>query len=137
MRVQEAPPEHYGWLAERNHLWLPTDFRALEAVDENGAIRGMGGFMYWTPNSVQTTIYVDSPAALRALVRPFFSYPFEDCGRGVLLALVPSHSPVLLIAMRAGFAAVHRIADGFQVGDDMLLLEMRRENCRWLKKGAA
>ena len=73
MIVRVAPPEHFAWLLERNHLIAGPDFRAIEVVDAAGLTRAMAGFFYWTPNSVQATLFADSPAALRALSGPFFS----------------------------------------------------------------
>jgi RimJ/RimL family protein N-acetyltransferase len=71
---------------------------------------------------------------LRALVRPAFSYPFEELGKGVLLAMVSSANVrSLRLTVGVGFRETYRIRDGVLPGVDMVLFEMRRPDCRWLE----
>lgn len=133
MIVRAAPPEHYGWIAKRANLVCGPSFRAIEAVDASGKVHGMVGYDGWTPNAVQMHVALDNPAALRALLKPGFSIPFVEFGRGVALATVlGTNGRSLELVPRLGFRFAHRIVDGYEPGVDVLLFEMRREDCRWL-----
>jgi len=62
-----------------------------------------------------------------------FSYPFEQLNVSKLIAQVPSSNrKALEFDLKLGFKEEARIADAF-IGADLLVLTMRRENCRWLK----
>lgn len=136
--VRAAPPAHLPWLIERAGFVPTADLKALEAAEEaSGRIRGMVGYCNWTPNSVQCHIAADTPAAWRALVvkngSPAFRYPFLESGRGLLLALIrASNTQSLALTRHFGFRETYRIQDAAEPGDDMVLFEMRREECRWL-----
>jgi len=124
-----------AWIKERTRAALTPDARAIEAVDRIGRIVGMVAYDCWTENAVTAHMAVEYPLVWRSLTVPAFSYPFEQCNRGVLVACIPSHNARSLgLALRFGFAAQHRIRDGWSVGDDMILLEMRREDCRYLRR---
>jgi RimJ/RimL family protein N-acetyltransferase len=133
MRVFPAAREELHWLVERTQFSPTAGCRAIKATDEDGRIRGMVAFDGWTLNSVQAHMAVDSPIAWRALLRPAFAYPFEEAGRGVLLAIIPAgNTKSVRLAQHFGFQESHRVRDGWSVGEDLLVLEMRREACRWL-----
>lgn len=132
-RVVAVPPPALAWLEERVGVTLTSSARGIAAVDAAGRIRGMIAYDAWTENSVQAHMAVDSPIAWRALVRPTFSYPFLEAGRGVLLGLIrASNTASLRTAIHLGLEEVARIRDGVAVGEDLVLMQLRRENCRWL-----
>lgn len=133
MRVQAAVGSHFDWLIQRTNLVPTARFRAIEAVDSNGDIRGMIGFDCWTANSCEAHMAVDSPIVWRSLLYPAFQYPFEQMGRGVILAIIPANNKKSIrMATHLGFTETHRVRDGYDVGVDVILHEMRREECRWL-----
>ena len=81
---------------------------------------------------------VDSPIAWRALLPAAFRYAFEECGKGLILAAIrASNAKSLQLTRHLGFEPVHRVADGWAEGEDMVLFEMRKAACRWLEKEAA
>jgi hypothetical protein len=134
------PPEHYPWIAERAGLTIGPTFRAIEAVDSNGRVHGAVGYDGWTRSSVSVHVAVDHPAALRHLVRPGFRIPFDEFNRLVIVATVLStNAKSLRLVKHLGFIETHRIVDGWDVGVDLVLFEMRRSHCRWVeqKKEAA
>lgn len=132
------PPEGVAWIAERAGFSPTIEFRALTALDDRGRIHGMVGFDGWTPNSVVAYIALDNPAALRHLVPAVFEVAFEKAERGVMLATCKgSNTRSLKLCKHLGMKEVYRVRDGVQVGDDLVILEMRREDCRWLQRKAA
>jgi hypothetical protein len=137
VRVLAAAPEDFAWIVSRTQCAPTAGFRALKAVDASGRIRGMVAYDGWTENAAQAHMAVDTPVAWRALLPAAFEYPFLECGKGVLLAVIPAHNVrSWTLATRFGFALVHRVVDGWARGDDLLFLEMRRESCRYLQPDA-
>jgi hypothetical protein len=138
LHVQAAPPVDFDWIASRTGCAVSQGFKAIEAVDVRaGRILGMVGYDMWTENSAQMHVAVEKPSVIRALLVPAFSYLFDQCGKGVAVGVVPSHSThALRFDLHVGFREVYRIRDGWAVGDDLVILEMRKEECRWLRRPA-
>lgn len=134
MNVCAASASEFGWIVERTGCALTAGARGIKAVDRSGRTRGMVVYDGWTESAAQAHMAVDSPVVWRSLIRPAFSYPFEECGRRVLLGIIPEHNAASLrMTEHLGFRLAHRITDGWAQGDDLLIFEMRREECRWLK----
>jgi hypothetical protein len=132
--ARAAHPSSFGWLVSRADFnGISPQFQAIEAVDETGRIHGMTGFDGWTENSVVGTIAVDNAAALRTLLVPTFQYVFNQSRRGVYIATVRgTNKKSLRLCKHLGFRETHRIKDAIRVGEDLVLFEMRREECRYL-----
>lgn len=134
MRVRAAHPSHFEWLRQHTGCLVTPDFRAVEAVDEDGRIKGMVGYCNWTPNSVQAHVAVDSPGSCRRLLVSAFAYPFIECNRGVMIGLISARNGrSARLATSLGFREVYRIRDGLAVGVDQILMELRREECRFIQ----
>lgn len=134
--VRESPPLHFAWIRERTGCGVGPNFRALEAVAEDGRIRGMVGFDGWWGNAAQMHVAIESPGALRALLLPAFDYLFNFSGKSIALGVVPAHNKrALRFDKHIGFREVYRVRDGWAAGDDMVFLELRKEDCRWLRPG--
>lgn len=135
--VRAAPPEHFRWLAGRAHLSINGPFQALEVV-RNGTVPeriiGMVGFDGWTPNSVQMHVAVDDPYAIRRLLKPAFGIAFYEFGKEVVIVNVLStNARSLRLVKGLGFREVYRGKDWVDRGVDMVIHEMRRNECRWLE----
>lgn len=141
MRVLPATPADYPWIASRAQLCIGPQFRAIKAVDEAGRVHGCVGYDAWTQNAVSMHVALDNPAALRALLGPGFRIPFVEFGKGVVLATVLStNARSLALVPKLGFREVARLREAWAKGVDLVLFEMRREECRFLgeqKKEAA
>jgi RimJ/RimL family protein N-acetyltransferase len=135
LRILGAPPSHFVFLAGRIGLALREDFRAIEAVDDYGRIHAMVGYDNWTTNCAEMHCVLDTPAGARRILRPAFEYLFGQQGRRIALARVCADNPrALKLDLHLGFREVHRIRDGRKDGVDLVLLEMRREECRFLQE---
>jgi hypothetical protein len=104
------------------------------------AIRNDGAMVIydgWTPNAVQVHVYSVGPRYLfdKHFLREVFWYPFVQCNKGKLFVVTPASSKESLAVSRAlGFRETYRMKDGWDVGVDMVLKEMRKEDCRWIKR---
>lgn len=138
LRVEAAPREAAAWLEARAGWRYSDGVKLIQAVDGDGAIKGMVAFDYWTPNAVQGSVVLDAPIAARRLLKPAFDYVFNQCDRRVLIAMVAANNTRSRYLMRhLGFLEAHRIKDGWKVGCDVIVYEMRREECRYLQRKAA
>lgn len=135
MRVQAGHAEAFAWLETRTGCVLTRNARAIEARDAAGRLRGVVAYDCWTPASVQCHMAVDAPVVWRRLLRPAFAYPFEEAGREVLLGVIPAdNARSVALTQRMGFREAYRLHNGWQVGVDLIVFEMRRTECRWLKE---
>lgn len=133
IEVRQAPAEHYGWIAERAHLVVSSGFRAIEAMI-GGRIVGMVGFDGWAPNSCSMHFAMDKPIALRRLIRPGFGISFKELKLGVVFVQVRSDNErSLRVVQSLGFREACFLRDAYSVGVGVHVLEMRREECRWLE----
>lgn len=135
MRVNAAELGDLGWIVSATSCVLTPGARGIKAVDAGGAIRGMVAYDWWTRNAVYAHMAVDTPIAWRSLLPAVFRYPFIECDRELMLALIPAHNAKSWgLAGHLGFRIVHTVRDGWAKGDDLHLLELRREDCRFLKR---
>lgn len=119
--------------------YVPTNSVRSVALADEKAVYAAVLYDHWTYNSVNVHVYSQGPAHLfnKEFVREIFKYPFEDSGRGVLLAVTPGDAKESLAVSRVlGFKEVYRIRDGWKVGIDMVIKEMRKDQCRYLAKAA-
>lgn len=134
-RVRASHPSRFAWLEQRTGCVLTRNARAIEAVDGEGRVRGMVGYDGWTENAVQAHMAVETPSVWRSLLRPAFSYPFLEAGKGLLLGVIPAHNGrSVRLVRRLGFRMAHEVRDGWAQGDSLLLFEMRRDECKWLQR---
>jgi RimJ/RimL family protein N-acetyltransferase len=132
--VRAAPQEHYDWLCSRLGCARTPGFKAIEYVDSKGNIRGMVGYDWWTENSVGIHIFLETWAAGRKLIRPAFEYPFAQANKGVVWAhIAGANYKSRKLAAHLGFEVTGRIDDGIKPGEDMIVYQMRKDQCRWLQ----
>lgn len=136
MIVRQMDPDRFGWIAERARLVIGPGFRAIEAVDGDRTV-GAVAFDGWTPNSVSMHIALDSPIALRGLVRKGFGIAFRQCKKEIATCLVlSSNVRSRRLVEHLGFREVFRGRNYWTKGVDMLLYEMRADECRYLDRNA-
>lgn len=133
MRVHAAPKDQLGWLTSRTQVALTSEARAIEAVSKDGRTLGMVAFDMCTRNGGFAHMAVDAPIAWRTLLRAAFEWAFLQCGWDVLLGVIPAHNArSLRFARHAGLRETMRVKDGWAPGDDLVFLEIRKAECRWL-----
>jgi hypothetical protein len=117
--------------------YSPTlGFRAIGQFDDDFSIIAATGYDGWTPNSVQIHVWIPQPKKLvRKFIQEAFRYPFEITGRGLVVGLTPSNNAAALhFNRKIGFKEVYRMKDAWDVGVDVVAQELRKENCRWLRR---
>lgn len=135
MRVEAGHAEAFAWVEARTGCVLGRNARAIQAVDAAGRIRGVVAYDGWTENAVQAHMAVDAPVVWRSLLPAVFAYPFLEAGRGLLLGVIPAgNARSCAMARRLGFREAYRVKDGWAKGEDLVVHELRRAECRWLKE---
>lgn len=105
--------------------------------DEVGGVGAMAIYDRWTHTAVEMHAYSSSP---KYVFRPefcqaIFHYPFVEQHKMLAFAVTPCDNiGSIALARFLGFKEVYRIRDGWDTGTDMVIQEIRRENCRFLDK---
>lgn len=122
------------WLCEKIG-YMPTPYiRCIGNVTKEGKILGVVGFDSWNGASCQMHIAGEGNWLTRELLHATFDYVFNVADLNVVLGFVPStNTKALRFDKHVGFVEVSRIKDGTPEGD-MVILELRRENCRYLRE---
>lgn len=118
--------------ARRLGVDITNEATGIEAVGKKGVV-GAVLFDHWTRNSVRMHVLLESLAGARALLSAAFQYPFAQVGVQLLIAEVPSdNTKALRFNAHLGFRETYRLKDAVREGVDLVLMEMRREECRFL-----
>ena len=92
---------------------------------------------HWTHSAVQMHAWSSSPKYVfnPDFCREIFAYIFVQNTKMLAFAVTPcDNSPSLALAKFLGFKKILRIRDGWKLGTDMVIQELRREDCRFLEK---
>lgn len=128
--IRAATQDELREIVER--LPLPYS-ESMRGITNGGATVIFDG---WTPNSVQMHVYSSGPKSLfdPTFVIEVFRYAFEQCGKSLVYTVTPGDAEgSLAVSGAMGFRETHRIKDGWSDGVDMVIKEMRRGDCRYLR----
>lgn len=126
----------FAWLSVRTNLKAAEDFRAIGWVSDGLQLQAVVGYNGFVGRACQMHFATDDPAAItRRFVRAAFEYPFLQIGLEYLLAPVNSaNQKILTFTRKIGFQEVHRLPGCHEDGGDLILLQMNRSDCRWIKQ---
>jgi RimJ/RimL family protein N-acetyltransferase len=124
------------WVGSRTGLkgtW--GDFYAI-GIEDDGRI--VAGVVINNYNGANATCHIAIGKQTRLLLDLFRyvgDYAFNHCGLKRLTGMVPTNEPrVIEFDKHLGFEEEFVMKDGAP-GADMVVLVMRADSCRWLKKG--
>lgn len=135
MKLRMASREEVEWVAKEIGYSPTLDAKGLIGEDEEGGIGTCALYDHWTPSSVNMHAYSRGPKYILDPGFDFaiFDYPFREGNKMVAITITPcDNTPSLAVAKYLGFVEVARIRDGWKPGTDMVIQELRRENCRFL-----
>ena len=134
MIVVQPVEKLWAFVNERTGVPWSSDFRAIGVVQDDClkaaiAYNGFTGRMCFMHSAI------DDPAVInRTFVRAIFEYPFQQLGLTHIVALVEgSNKRALDIDLRCGFRETRRLEGAATDGTDLHVLEMTRNECRWLR----
>jgi hypothetical protein len=130
MHVRAATPAAFGWMTERSGYTPLPDAIGLEVVGSAGTA-GLVLLDGRTDTMAQIHVALETPRVAARIRRAVFRLAFGQLGlRVIVTVLAASNAAAVRLANGMGFTVAGRIRDGFAVGDDLLLYELRREHCR-------
>lgn len=122
------------WLCERIGYMPTPHLRCIANVTPEGKILGVVGLDGWNGASAQMHVAGEGSWVSRELIRATFDYVFNVAGLSLVLGLLPSsNDKALRFNRHVGFSEVARVKGGHPDGD-LVIMELRRENCRFLRK---
>jgi len=122
-----------GWIEEQTQAALSKHASAVVA-DEGGKIVGMVAFDSWTESAATGHMAVVRPSVWCRLLGPAFDYVFRQQKRWILYGVIPAdRHRALRFVEGIGFRIRSKLPDGWARGVDMIVWEMRREGCRFLR----
>lgn len=133
---------YFRAFGEEDKEWVSSHLSIPGVSDMNGIVAMTGEWPAaacilhnWTYNSVMAHIVILKPIVLKhGFIQEVMEYVFNTCGRKIILGSVPSENlKALAFDTHIGFKEVHRVKDGFKDGSDIVLIELRKEDCRWIK----
>lgn len=111
-----------------------ADTQGIVAVNKNLEVQGMVIMDSWSPNSVQVSFKLTSSMCFRPgeLITIAAEHIYDFAGRGIVYALVrDSNEEALSVDRKIGYQTVAVLKDGYSVGEDLHLLSMTKEQCRF------
>lgn len=125
----------WPWISQQLHCHLVEDTGGLIAFD--GDLKPVAAMVAdsFSTTSCCVHIVVRNPMVLR---HGFFKLCaealFDGWKRLVIIGVTPSdNKKALRLNKHLGWREIYRIRDGYKVGVDLVVQEMRREDCRWLQ----
>jgi len=111
------------------------DLRLIAHSDSRGQIDAVVAYNGWTYRVCSMHVAGDGGRWIdRQMLRVCFDYAFNQGDRVAVYGQVASNNEAALrLDKHLGFREVHRICDAVSNGVDLVILEMRREDCRWLR----
>jgi len=132
-----STPQEIEWIREKLNIAKIEDSKGISARSDTGELYGVCLMESWTEGSCQVHVVVINPICLKnyKFIIEVFNYIFNVGNRFVVIGFVSSNNvKALSFDKRIGFKEIARIKDGFKKGIDTVILELRRENCKWIKR---
>ena len=126
-----------GILYERALVQPTNDLKSLLWYSKRGTIDWVVGYTAWIGKTVQMHVacvgeYKYTP---KLFLHAAFNYPFNKCGVGIVFGVVNSlNDNVLKYDIKLGFKEKMRWEKMHDDGGDLILLEMHKKNCKWIRQ---
>lgn len=140
MVVVPQTAEHYqqglAFMAARGVEISPSDdLRLIAHADANEQVDAVVAFNGFTHRIASIHVVGDGGKWIdRQMLRVVFDYAFNHCKLVALYGQVASNNErAMRLDLHLGFREVTRLRDAVADGVDLVILEMRRDECRWLK----
>lgn len=124
------------WLKEKAECTLTDDMNGIAAYRDDLIVAAVG-LESWSYNSVTIHIAVEDPLVFKhGYAEEVFDYIFNTCDKGVVIGVTPEHNvKALKFNKHVGLEEIYRISDGYDIGIDYVVQELRKENCRYIDHG--
>jgi len=121
-----------AWLGNKLGEKLPENTTCIGQEKDGNLVAVVGYCGFHSKSCVCHIASVGKNWMSKDFLWAIFDYPFNKLGVSVILATVSSNNEdSLKLSRHLGFVDKAYIEDAHQDGD-LVILAMRRENCRWL-----
>ena len=127
-------PSDWGWVLQHLPLKRVEDTGGIVAIDaDTNRTVAMCIMDTWSHNAVQVHLILDNPLVLRhGFFEEVADYVYNVAERNVMVGLVPSSNhKALQLDKRIGFTELTRIPNAVMDGEDLVVLHMPKENCKF------
>lgn len=108
------------------------DLRGIKLVTEKG-IEVMTGLDNWSHSAVQMHIWAGGRLT-REYLRTVFEHVFITCDKMLAIGVTPGDNTAALeFNRRVGFRKMYEIQDGWAPGTSMVIQELRKHECIWIR----
>jgi RimJ/RimL family protein N-acetyltransferase len=133
-------PEDWPWFTQYNPIKRCEDTGGIVAWNpETGERLAACITDNWRPNSVQCHTVIRNRMVLRrGFLEHCFNFMFNVGKVSKIYAFVPgTNRRAVKLNKKLGFTVKTTLDDAFAVGIDLLLMELTRENCRFIEAETA
>lgn len=122
-------PVIWEWMARLNNVPWSSDLRTIGLMRSDGSVAAAVGYNGWQTDSCFMHVAFDSAHSMtRALLRAAFKYPFIDCGKSAVYALIgKENDECLRLVKKLGYREFCQTVD-------CVMFEMKAAECRWIKE---
>lgn len=126
---------HWPQIPDEGKPALSSGTKGIVALDDASVLVAACTFDSWAFNSCQIHIYIANPFVLKyEFAKEVFEYAFNTCGKGVVIGVTPAdNAKALKFIKNIGLVELFRIPDGYKVGVDFVVTQLRKEDCRWIQ----
>jgi|TARA_R110002020_G_C16022634_1_gene752099 L-amino acid N-acyltransferase YncA len=126
-----------GILYERAFVQPTNDLKALFWYSKKGSIDWVVGYNTWIGRTVQMHVVSSGESNPKTLAFAAYDYPFNQCGVDIIFGVINSlNKRSITLAEKAGFNEKMRWDKMHDNGGDIVLMEMKKTNCKWIKHEA-
>ena len=133
-------PSDWAWVNDQVGILQVEDTSGIMAIDA-ATKQTVGACILdnWTSNSVQAHFMVASSMVLRhGFLEECFDYIFNHSDKKFIYGFIPGdNEKALKLNRHTGFTELLRLPEAFKDGVDYVVMEMKRENCKYLPKTRA
>lgn len=125
----------WSWVLRHIGIIRCSDTSGIVAVDDaTGGVVAACVLDNFTKNSVQAHLILPKPMVIRhGFFETAFECIFDVCDKKAVYASIPAtNTKALKLNKHLGFEVVTRLVDAWADGEDLVLIEMRKERCRFL-----
>jgi len=131
---QMSTKEEWLWVSSRADRNGCTDTKGIIAWKDDKIVGGVV-LDSWSFNAVNIHIALEDSHVMRhGFPEEVFNYIFNTCEKGVVIGVTPADNErALKFNKRVGLEELYRVKDGYKVGVDYVVQELRKENCKYLR----
>ena len=119
-------------------LFRSEDFQAIGNLNSSGKLVGVVGFNGFMGKSAQIHVAGEGSWVTREMIKQVFHYAFVQLKLNYLFGVVNSDNPkAIKFDLHIGFKPWQVIENGADDGVDLVILCMKRDECKWLEKREA